>query len=82
MKHQSSVSLAFVRGIHRWPANSPHKGLVTQKMFPFDDVIMRNHMTTLNADCSSIRHVYFELKTEMDRKTVSDNLIWKIDTRY
>ena len=24
--HQSSASLAFVRGIHRWPANSPHKG--------------------------------------------------------
>ena len=24
-KHQSSTSLVFVRGIHRWPANSPHK---------------------------------------------------------
>ena len=39
-KHQSSVSLAFVRGIHRWPVNSPHNGPVTRKMFPFDDVIM------------------------------------------
>ena len=39
-KYQSSASLAFVLGIHRWPVNSPHKGLVTQKMFPFDDVIM------------------------------------------
>ena len=39
-KHQSSASLAFVRGIHRWPVNSPHKGPVTGKMFPFDDVIM------------------------------------------
>ena len=39
-KHQSSASLAFVRGIHRWPVNSPHKGPVTRKMFPFDDVIM------------------------------------------
>ena len=29
-----------VRGIHRWPVNSPHKGPVTRKMFPFDDVIM------------------------------------------
>ena len=29
-KHQSSASLAFVRGIHRSPV----------KMFPFDDVIM------------------------------------------
>ena len=25
-KHQSSASLPFVRGIHRWPVNSPHKG--------------------------------------------------------
>ena len=24
-KHQSSASLAFVRGIHRWPVNSLHK---------------------------------------------------------
>ena len=39
-KHQSSASLAFVRGIHRWPVNSPHKGPVTRKMFPFDDIIM------------------------------------------
>ena len=39
-KHQSSASLGFVRGIHRSPVNSPHKGPVTRKMFPFDDVIM------------------------------------------
>ena len=39
-KHQSSASLAFVRGIHRWPVNSSHKWPVTRKMFPFDDVIM------------------------------------------
>ena len=39
-KHQSSASLAFVRGIHRSPMDSPHKGPVTRKMFPFDDVIM------------------------------------------
>ena len=42
-KHQSSASLAFVRGIHRWPVNSPHKGPVTRKMCPFDDVIMEWH---------------------------------------
>ena len=41
-KHQSSASLAFVRGIHRWPVNSPHKGPVTRKMFPFDDIIMKD----------------------------------------
>ena len=39
-KHQSSASLAFVRGFHRWSVNSPFKGPVTRKIFPFDDVIM------------------------------------------
>ena len=39
-KHQSSASLTFVRVIHRGPVNSPHKGPVTQKMVPFDDVII------------------------------------------
>ena len=37
-KHQStalSLSPAFVS-----PVNSPHKGTVTRKLFPFDDVIM------------------------------------------
>ena len=43
-KHQSSASLAFVRGIHRWPVNSPHKWPVTRKMFPFDDVIMLSYI--------------------------------------
>ena len=32
-KHQSSKSLAFVRGIHRWPVHSPYKWPVTRKMF-------------------------------------------------
>ena len=42
-KLQCSASLAFVREIHRWPVNSPHKGPVTRKGFPFDDVIMHQH---------------------------------------
>ena len=46
-KHQSSASLAFVRGIHRSagnsPGTSPHKWPVTRKMFPFEYVIMRKH---------------------------------------
>ena len=47
-KHQSSASLAFVRGIHRWPVDSPHKGPVTRKMFPFDDVFMNiTHKTCM-----------------------------------
>ena len=35
-KRQSYTSLAFVRGIHRWP--------VTWKTFPFDDTIMKHDM--------------------------------------
>ena len=35
-KYQSSASLVFVRGIHRWPVTP-----ITRKMFSFDDVIMR-----------------------------------------
>ena len=46
-KHQSFASLAFVRGIHRRPVNSPHKGPVTRKMFPFDDVIMNGLCETV-----------------------------------
>ena len=40
LKHQSSASLPFGRGIHRGPVNSPHKWPVTRKMFPFHNVIM------------------------------------------
>ena len=40
-KHQSSTSLVFLRGIHPWPVDFPHKWPVTRKMFPFDDVIVK-----------------------------------------
>ena len=45
-KHQSSASLAFVRGIHRWAVNSPHIGPVTRKIFPFDYVTHVEHWYT------------------------------------
>ena len=35
-KQQSSASLAFAPGIHRWPVRGP----VARKTFPLDDVIM------------------------------------------
>ena len=44
-KHQSSASLAFVRGIHQGPVNSRHKWPVTRKMFRFDDVIIGDKLT-------------------------------------
>ena len=37
---KTSKSLAFVRGIHRWAVNFPHKRPVTRKMFPFDDIFV------------------------------------------
>ena len=46
-KHQSSASLAFVRGIHRWLVNFPHKGPVTRNMFSYDDVIMSTLISVL-----------------------------------
>ena len=39
-KHQSSASLAFVQGIHRWPVNSQHKWPVTRNMLLFRHVII------------------------------------------
>ena len=39
-KQQSSAPLAFVRGIHRWPMNSPRKRPFTREILPFEDVIM------------------------------------------
>ena len=42
VRHQISASLVFVRGIHLWPVDSPHKGPVTWKIFPFHDVIMHH----------------------------------------
>ena len=54
-----------MRGIHRWPVNSPHKGPVTRKMFPFDDVIMhwipvfdRSHIIYILNPCKYKRDMY------------------------
>ena len=55
-KDQSSASLAFVRGIHRWPVNPPHKGSVTRNRLPFDDVIMQDSKRATQA--SSLFSIY------------------------
>ena len=51
-KHQSSALQAFVWGVHRGPVNSLHKWPVTQKMFPFDDVIMVRKEKSIWMDAS------------------------------
>ena len=55
-KHQSSASLAFVWGIHRWPVNSAHKRPITRKMYPFNDVIMTLILQCLHRGFSSVTH--------------------------
>ena len=58
---QSSAPLAFVRGIHRWPVNSPHKGPVTRKMFEFDDVIVVSTSFCCGWDQQHFRHLKWSL---------------------
>ena len=55
MKILKPVSVAFVRGIHQWPVDSPYKGPVMWKMFPFDDIIL-----CLRVSCQKdpTRHAY------------------------
>ena len=48
------MSLAFVRGIHQWPVNSLQKGLVTQKMFPFNDVVSEQKDGTKQSEPISV----------------------------
>ena len=64
-EHQSSASLAFVRGIHRVPVNSPHKWSVMRKMFPCDDVIMLSHHTD-SADLMSFYNLDNKLNIIID----------------
>ena len=56
-KHQGSASLVFVRGIQRWPVNSPHKGPVTRKCF---------HLMT--SSCCLFRSV-FKLANSKENKS-------------
>ena len=80
IKHQSSVLLAFVREIYRWPVYFPLTGPVTRKIFPFDDVIMWDYEfhTTLDMATSN----------PSDRKYVERTYpgyqinIWTIHERY
>ena len=50
-KYQSSALLYVVRGIHRWPLNTPHKWPVTREMFLFDYVIMLCYMSPVCSHC-------------------------------
>ena len=67
-QHQSSAPLAFVRGIHRWPVDSPHKGPVTRRIsnfmtrswfsWAFSNVASHTHYFK-----SSVQYMYYCINT-------------------
>ena len=58
-KHQSFASLAFVRGIHWGPVNSPYKWPAMRKMFPLNDVIMKRPAVWPAATARSAKQNHF-----------------------
>ena len=83
-KHQSSASLAFVRGIHRGPVNSPHKWPVTRKMFPFEDVIMvagplcHRWISLINASDTELWCFICAAPAQMVEQIIETSVIWDI----
>ena len=75
-KDQSSASLACVRGIHRWPLNSPHKVPVTRKMIPFDGIMCNMHLHGLVQDCSNSSVLAMELLQCCAKPSLPPPSIW------
>ena len=69
----------FVRRIHQWPVDSPHKGTVMQKIIPFDDVIM-NAVVSIGSCLSHVsrnsRHVHVPLEWPYLVIPVRDSGYW------
>ena len=78
-KHQSSASLAFLRGIHRWPVNSSHKRSVTRKIFPFDDVIMACRVYGHIHALFGLNSLHFKSQVDYD---ILIKPFWIICTKY
>ena len=77
-KHQSSVSLAFVRGIHRGPVNFLHKWPVTWKMFTFDDVIMKmqHPFDVVMVAIESLVYLVQLLWNNLGRRQLTSSIWW------
>ena len=76
-KHQGSALLAVVWGIHRRPVNSPHKGPVTPKMFPFDDVIMICHSIHNTFPIPQTTYIMLKCQLSVESK-VRNRLMFKL----
>ena len=76
-KHQSSASLAFVRGIHRGSVNSPHKWQVTRKMFPIDDVMDWRENSWFSWYLQQWRHECHGVSTHRQMNRLSNSLLKK-----
>ena len=66
IKHQSSASPAFVREFTGDCVNSPHKGPVTRKMFPFGDDILEPYLNVF----SVIWNMYIERILEREKEDI------------
>ena len=81
-KKQSSASLAFVRGILRWPVNSPHKWPVTRQMFPFDDVIK----LTQTVPCRPLAIIRtssaISVETKCENVNVPEIFTWRVENIF
>ena len=56
------------------PVNSPHKGPVTRKMFPFDDVIM--HLDIVNMFEINYKHIVMADFTWRSKASNNSNITW------
>ena len=79
-KRQSAASLALLRGIHRWPVNSPHKGPVTWKLFSFDVIMFKKSWLLYTIGCTIImtEYLYFVISDKVHKTNQhSKKLVYK-----
>ena len=77
-KNERSHYWPFVTIIYRWPLKSPHKGPVTRKPFPFDDVIIICY-GTLPISLRVLTNEFCSILKDISRVVNFDNWqrIWK-----
>ena len=81
IKNLSSTSLAYVKGIHQWPVNSPHKGPVTQKIIAFGGVItlVRGAVVLLVQSLTGARYSMIQKMCTQKKHPQIDQIMPKIE---